>query len=360
MRKIGYFFKKGRVERVSGKHKFPADFFYGYGWLKKNSLNAEIIDAYALGVTTPMSILLTLVTHMLLKTLGVHFAVIYRLFNKSVLKKINDKDILIVTTTSLGTSLAFLKMLGFFKGEILFIVMGIGDLLSNPIRRIILNRILLNTTLITISKGEFKKIKESLNRNINIKYMPFGVDKKFWFPKNGSKKNYILSIGNDSNRDYDLLIKIWKPEFPELILVTMHKIKTNLKNIKIIKGDWNESILSDSEIRELIQGSRFIIIPLRKTTQPSGQSVCLQAMACGKAVIIAETDGLWDMERLNHKENCLLYKPEDLNSLKELVLYAINNTNDLENIGRQARKLIEKDFNSDVTGQSIFNMVEEI
>jgi len=70
--------------------------------------------------------------------------------------------------------------------------------------------------------------------------------------------------------------------------------------VELLSGDWKESILSDIEIRKLIQKSRLVILPLKKTFQPSGQSVALQTMACGKPVIISKTDGFWDPENFSN------------------------------------------------------------
>ena len=46
------------------------------------------------------------------------------------------------------------------------------------------------------------------------------------------------------------------------------------------------------KIRELYQDA-FAIIPLKDVFQPSGYSVTLQAMACGKPVVLTKTKGLW-------------------------------------------------------------------
>ena len=117
--------------------------------------------------------------------------------------------------------------------------------------------------------------------------------------------------GNDNSRDWKTLIDSWDYSLPTLKIVTSKTLNTNKNNIHIIKGDWKENFLTDEQILSLYNGSKFVVIPLIETIQPSGQSVCLQAMACEKPVIISSISGLWDHSKLIHKENIMLVKPEN-------------------------------------------------
>jgi glycosyltransferase involved in cell wall biosynthesis len=47
---------------------------------------------------------------------------------------------------------------------------------------------------------------------------------------------------------------------------------------------------------------------------PIGQSVCLQALACAKAVIMTRTTGLWS-QNLRDESNLLMVAPEDSSGL---------------------------------------------
>ena len=94
-------------------------------------------------------------------------------------------------------------------------------------------------------------------------------------------------------------------------------IHTNLlkpcekKYLKITNGSYYKfnGSLTDIEIRTLYQDSFAVIIPLKNVFQPSGYSVTLQAMACGKPVILTLTKGLWAPKIFKNLENCILVKP---------------------------------------------------
>ena len=85
--------------------------------------------------------------------------------------------------------------------------------------------------------------------------------------------------------------------------------KKETKNI-IIKGfrKTNNFSISDKKLREIIRGAICVILPIKETLQPSGQSVALQTFACKTPVLISQYDGLWDKERLKNEHNCVLVK----------------------------------------------------
>jgi glycosyltransferase involved in cell wall biosynthesis len=41
-------------------------------------------------------------------------------------------------------------------------------------------------------------------------------------------------------------------------------------------------------------------------------------MACGKAVILSDTAGLWDREQMRHGEICYLVRPGDPAAMRDL------------------------------------------
>ncbi len=355
---IAYLFKSGRINRITND-EYPVEFFYGYMYIKNKNKNANIIDVTKLGVSGPMNILMTGLTITSMYLTGLHIAVIFRLLNKKIRDQLNKHDVLITTTTSLGTGIALLHLIGVIKPKPIFIIMGLGDLLERKPRRYILQKILKKTIVFSISKGEINYIKNVLHKNINIKYLPFGIDNKYWEPEIGVSSDYVLSIGNDRNRDYELLLSIWKSDYPELKIITKHDIKSTLKNVTVIQGDWNEQILSDEQIRMYIKKANFIVIPVRQTSQPSGQSFCLQSMSCGKAVVMSNIIGLWDEEVMIDQDNCLLYEPGNDRSLMHCVEKLFKENEFKIKLGLKARELVERKYNSDITGMTILSYLNK-
>jgi glycosyltransferase involved in cell wall biosynthesis len=69
--------------------------------------------------------------------------------------------------------------------------------------------------------------------------------------------------------------------------------------------------MTDEALRRLYNRARAVIVPLKDVYQPTGYSVTLQAMSCGRPVILSAIKGLWAPELLKNNENCLLVPPGD-------------------------------------------------
>jgi glycosyltransferase involved in cell wall biosynthesis len=132
--------------------------------------------------------------------------------------------------------------------------------------------------------------------------------------------NYVLAVGNDGRRDYELLLKAAAQCKREFIIVTRAEIKGTVPpNVKIMAGDFREEILSDVELRDMYRRARCIVTPLIETRQPSGQSVCLQAMGRGRPVTLTRTEGLWSESKMRDGENIVLVPPGEITAMTEAI-----------------------------------------
>ena len=67
--------------------------------------------------------------------------------------------------------------------------------------------------------------------------------------------------------------------------------------------------MTDQNIREIYSNSAITLIPLKNSIQPSGQSVCLQSMACQTPVIITKTMGFWNPKDLLDGSEIIMLEP---------------------------------------------------
>ena len=239
--------------------------------------------------------------------------------------------------------------------------MGLIPLKHSFIKRKVYNFILKNIDIVCISKNE-KRYLENIFRNKFISYIPFGVDREFW--STDSKKilneTYVLAIGNDDARDWKTLIEAWENNFPDLKLVTNLPVYTDKKNVTVIKGNWGKEFLSDEEIKFLYSNALYVVIPLKETIQPSGQSCCLQAMACGKPVIMSKIKGVWDENLLCDKSNLLFVKPGSVMELKNSIKELNNNEKLQYELSNNGRKLVDHFFNNEIMSEHIESNIKEI
>ena len=90
----------------------------------------------------------------------------------------------------------------------------------------------------------------------------------------------------------------------------------------------------------------FVVIPLKETIQPAGQSTCLQAMACGKAVIMSNVSGLWDRDIMVGGENVLLPEPGNIKQLSLAIKELLENKSLRLSLSNKARITIEEKLNT--------------
>ena len=190
------------------------------------------------------------------------------------------------------------------------------------------------------------------------KLFKFGVDTKFWINdrKNLNPNFDICCVGSDTFRDYEILKHLNKKL--NIKLVTKLKINDLPKNIDYREGWLLKSKLTDTDIKEIYKDSKIVVVPLYQTTQPSGYSVTLQSMSLGKAVIIANINGLWDRNLFKDGENIILYEPENPKDLNKKIELLINNKKLRTKIEKNAFETARKFFSLSRMKNSLLEILE--
>ena len=200
----------------------------------------------------------------------------------------------------------------------------------------------------SIEKFNLKKQKTHI--------IKFGVDTQFWVPnkKNNFNSNYLFPIGQDPARDFNTLLKVSTKK--KIHIHTSLLNSRNDRNFKITNGSYHKSSLSDLQVKQHYQDSFAVIVPLKDVFQPSGYSVTLQAMACGKPVVLTYTKGLWAPEVFENFKNCIFVKPGDAQEIENAIKILENSRETYDYICNEARKTVEEYFslkNANVSTLSI-------
>lgn len=175
----------------------------------------------------------------------------------------------------------------------------------------------------------------------------FGVDTDFWSPlDDGSCErtdDCVLSVGSDPKRDYATLLAA-DISLPVRIVTRLKvEVPADRANVEVIPGGYH-NVATDGALRDLYRKAAILVVPIRDVFQPSGQSVTLQAMACGKPVILSRIKGLWDPEVFKSGENCLLVEPENPDALADAVALLQENVPLRTKIGEAARATALRSF----------------
>ena len=359
--KIAFLFKNGRRERLDAvtNEDAPSEFFYGFPQLRQRGVDVTLVEEGDLDFPARDTILNKGLASLSTAFFGFHAPVTWQLCKEKTRNLLNSFDIVIATTNLQTICLGIACRLGFVRCRIIGIGMGIVPLEYGGFRRRVVRWSLRRVDLILLSRGELDTLGHTGSEQNQASYLPFGVCHRFWSPGDvGNCDDYILSVGNDPYRDYPTLIEAWRPDFPKLKIVTRRKIPAGYPaNIEVITGSSDSHPLSDAELRDLIRGSRFAVVPVRETVQPSGQSACLQAMACGKAVILSDIQGLWDRELMQDGINCLLVPPGDVSALSRVAQELLDNPERTSRIGLAARQTIEEHLNVDAMTETLSHLL---
>ena len=115
------------------------------------------------------------------------------------------------------------------------------------------------------------------------------------------------------------------------------------ENVTWQRADWYTQVLTDDAVRELYRHASVVVVPVKDVPQPSGQSVTLQAMATGRAVVLSRTRGLWAPGELRDGGNVMLVPPADPVELAHTVNLLLDDRARASALGEAARASVLRD-----------------
>jgi glycosyltransferase involved in cell wall biosynthesis len=233
-------------------------------------------------------------------------------------------DCVVATVAHHGFALAACAALGRMKTPLVTIQCGLLHQPFPPLRRAITRALLNRMHSVFFGEAELEPTLAALAPEPSrLSVNQFGVDANFWSP-GGTREDFVLAIGNDPRRDYPTLLAAAKEIAAPIRIVTRLALPAPLPpNVTVIRGSWHERALSDADIRDLYRRAACVVTPLHDSLQPSGQSVTLQAMACGAPVVLTATRGLWNPAALRDDENIRLVPPANAPRLAEAVRFVL-------------------------------------
>jgi glycosyltransferase involved in cell wall biosynthesis len=262
-----------------------------------------------------------------------------------LIPRLNSSDVIITTTDSAGLPILFLKKIGIVRKKIIYISIGLVNELMvakrSWLKQFTIDLLKNADVIICYSRSE----KEILNKLVpekqdNTYFIPFGID-TYFFKNNSKQTNYLLSIGRDKSRDYNLLASIAN-HFTNNKFVLVTSPSSVLK----IKFPANVQVLFDLpylSIKKLLSDSKVVILPLKEINRASGQIAFLEALASGKQVVVGNVKGISQVySDLVMNKNVHLYKEGDLKDAVRKIKKALSSKPVAVNLNNYSSKLYAK------------------
>ena len=333
--KVAYVYAGGRLGRDA---QGPSDFFYGARELPRRAdWDVRLVELDQL----PADALTGLLAGRLFRRyLPPRTSADWIARCRRALPKLRSCDVVVSTSTEASFGLALWKSLGLLKPRLVGILCGaVNYPIGSGIRRQWTSSLLARMQPVLFAGSE----KEELSRRFSltpeeISVGWFGVDENFWQPPvENSPRNAVLAVGNDGRRDYATLLESARmlPQISFTIITRISAPNDLPANVKWRRGDWSKQVVSDLELRELYQRATCVVVPLKESPQPSGQSVAMQAMMCDAPVVHTRTSGWWGAEVIRDGKEVLLVPPSDPSALAEAIVSANS-----DGLGRNAREVL--------------------
>ncbi len=272
--------------------------------------------------------------------------------------KLNRSRVVFGINDAIGFGLLFYKRLGLLKADVWVIAQSVHERALRHFKLKWLTmpfvRWLLKGAERVFVLSDAAKEPMIVNFGVDAKTLhkfSFGADTQFWKPARGPRSNYVLSIGNDSNRDYKTLLAATTSNVPVRI-ITHLSVERSAGELML------ESSLSFEQVRERYQSAALVVIPTTELLyESSGLSCALQAAACGAPLILPAIPAL--QEIFKNKEHCLFYKPGDSRELGHLIEQLLEDKKRAARMGRRAASYIKKYLSLDAPARSIRKVLQK-
>jgi glycosyltransferase involved in cell wall biosynthesis len=394
MPRVAYVFSGGRRARLfaaNAGNEAPMEFLFGADYLQKRGYDVDVIELPDLTPDRDDAVYRRLArqNEILQQTTG--FTSTSHLLLGS-LDRLNCYDALVAGGDAVGLGLSSFIREGALRTPMVFLAMGM--LLHSAQRGTIprfsarLKRVVKEAyygiarggrrrkyqayrTLLESAKAAlyFERSEYDIARRLyphvasRLSLAAAPIDTAFWRPPPASatRPDTILFLGNDRQRDFDLVVRIAArlTQYRFIFVTSRIRQEQITPNVTLLQGDWKTSLLSDLQVRDILQGCAVVVLPFKPGALRSLTSVALQAMACAKTIVVSRTEGLWEPEFVDRQHLWFVHSPglaEWCSSIGTL----IENPDRRDRIGANARALVEAMDSLNVVGARIETVVRSV
>ena len=267
----------------------------------------------------------------------------------------------------LGYVVSFLARVFGLKTRWLYISMTSSTLIrrhvSHPVRLFLLKMFWKSYfRIICLSTEQIEDFVRLGIARERLVFVPFGVDADFFKPTDVShEEDLIVSVGRDAGRDYATLFRTAERTGHKYIVVATRK---NIPTGVIIPA--NVTVLYERsciEIRDLFKRAKLVVITSKDVSMPegsdcSGQTVILDALAAGKAVIATRRH--WITDYFIPDQDLVVVPSNDSEALAQAVDSLSRDVEKRKRLAKSGHSKVVINFTTKIFAEALLKIMDSI
>lgn len=261
------------------------------------------------------------------------------------LRAANGADVVVATIDRLGVPLTLLAQARLLRAPLVYISVGLPERLERlggPVGAIQRRALGRAVSFVAYSAFEADVIRREVagRSGAPVSFVPFGVDPAFFRPAVREEGLDVVSVGADPHRDHPLLLRLAerRPQWRFRLVVSRDAVR-HLPRVP-------ENVVVETEIpladvRDRLAGAGVVALPVLDNSYSGATTVLLQAMACGRPVVVTRTAASAEGYGLVDGENVRLVSPGSIDELDATLAELLADDEGAAALGRRARAHVE-------------------
>lgn len=198
--------------------------------------------------------------------------------------------------------------------------------------------------VIVYGKCQLDYLREQYGDRVHPTFIHHRADTEFYRPEDSTgqppgQPRLVFSIGNDYSRDYATLATalplVARPDVPPFRtqLQTTRDLPPLPDGVEVSRDN-----VSYPDLRKRYNQADVVVITLRDMIHAGGINSLLEAMACGRPVVVSRSRGIADY--VQHGETALVVEPGNPAALAQAVARLLADPAEAARLGSNARRFV--------------------
>ena len=189
-----------------------------------------------------------------------------------------------------------------------------------------------------------------------LRHLIFGIDGEFFTPHDAEPvPGLVASAGNDRHRDHPTVVRAMG-----LVRQAIGQARLEIATQQDLPVPADLGVrhphLSHLQLRELYRRSQVVVVALRPNVHVSGMTVALEAMACGRPIVITATPGMSDYVSSDWG---VLVPPGDAEALAAAIIRLLRDPAEAAALGAAGHEAVRDRFTTERQAQRLAELLRD-